>query len=80
MTSYVETWAGIARVMRRDQRWCAQMANRTEDPLPVLKVGRTVRMNMSDLDDWLKRQRDRALESLQEHAKPANAARKGVGR
>jgi hypothetical protein len=33
------------------------MARRAQDPLPVFKVGGIVRMNLSDLDSWLQRQR-----------------------
>jgi hypothetical protein len=59
--TYVETWKGIAHALGRSERWCRYMAQRTEDPLPVFKVGGIVRLNGEDLTDWLGRQRDRAL-------------------
>jgi hypothetical protein len=37
------------------------MARRTADPLPVFKVGGIVRLNSTDLEDWLTRQRDRSM-------------------
>jgi hypothetical protein len=37
------------------------MARRGGDPLPVFKVGGIVRLNHCDLEDWLGRQRDRAM-------------------
>jgi len=37
------------------------MARRAGDPLPVFKVGGIVRLNTSDLEDWLVRQRDRSM-------------------
>jgi hypothetical protein len=44
------------------------MARRTNDPLPVFKVGGIVRLNSNDLEDWLSRQRDRSMRL------PVNAA------
>jgi hypothetical protein len=61
MSSYVETWKGIAHALGRSERWCRYMAQRTEDPLPVFKVGGIVRLNGEDLEDWLSRQRGRSL-------------------
>ena len=61
MSSYVETWKGIAHALGRSERWCRYMARRTGDPLPVFKVGGIVRLNQIDLEDWLGRQRDRSL-------------------
>lgn len=61
MTSYVETWKGIAHALGRSERWCRYMAQRPADPLPVFKVGGIVRLNGDDLGDWLARQRDRSL-------------------
>ena len=61
MSTYVETWKGIAYALGRSERWCRYMANRVEDPLPVFKVGGIVRLNGDDLADWLSRQRDRSL-------------------
>lgn len=61
MSSYVETWKGIAHALGRSERWCRYMARRTGDPLPVFKVGGIVRLNQVDLEDWLGRQRDRSL-------------------
>jgi hypothetical protein len=61
MSSYVETWKGIAHALGRSERWCRYMARRTSDPLPVFKVGGIVRLNEIDLTDWLGRQRDRSL-------------------
>lgn len=61
MSSYFETWKGIAHILGRSERWCRYMAQRGEDPLPVFKVGGIVRLNREDLDEWLARQRDRSL-------------------
>lgn len=59
MTTYVETWKGIAFALGRSERWCRYMAQRTDDPLPVFKVGGIVRLNGTDLEGWLGRQRAR---------------------
>jgi len=37
------------------------MARKAGDPLPVFKVGGIVRLNQTDLEDWLARQRDRSM-------------------
>ena len=69
MSSYVETWKGIAHALGRSERWCRYMARRAADPLPVFKVGGIVRLNGCDLEEWLGRQRDRSLgRSLDEMA------------
>lgn len=61
MTSlYVETWKTIGRALGRSERWCRYMA-RGPDPLPVFKVGGIVRVQVTDLDAWLERQRDRSI-------------------
>ena len=57
---YVETWKRIARVLGRSERWCRYMTHEA-DPLPVFKVGGIVRLNAPDLDEWLRRQRDRTI-------------------
>ncbi len=57
MSNFVETWKGIATALGRSERWCRYMARRGSDPLPVFKVGGIVRLNASDLEDWLTRQR-----------------------
>jgi hypothetical protein len=61
MSTYVETWKGIAHALGRSERWCRYMAQRPHDPLPVFKVGGIVRLNGDDLADWLLRQRERSL-------------------
>jgi hypothetical protein len=61
MSNFVETWKGIATALGRSERWCRYMARRTADPLPVFKVGGIVRLNTTDLEDWLVRQRDRSM-------------------
>ncbi len=61
MSNFVETWKGIATALGRSERWCRYMARRAGDPLPVFKVGGIVRLNNSDLEDWLSRQRDRSM-------------------
>ena len=62
MGSYVETWKGIAFAVGRSERWCRYMARRTQDPLPVFKVGGIVRLTGADLEAWLARQRDVSYE------------------
>ncbi|MBA2543556.1 MAG: hypothetical protein H0V17_28200 [Deltaproteobacteria bacterium] len=57
MSNFVETWKGIATALGRSERWCRYMARKPGDPLPVFKVGGIVRLNHSDLEDWLGRQR-----------------------
>jgi len=48
------------------------MARRTQDPLPVFKVGGIVRMNLADLEAWLLRQRASSLvDPLQAAARAA---------
>jgi len=59
--AYVETWTGIAAALGRSERWCRYTALRAADPLPVFKVGSIVRLNASDLEAWLIRQRDAGL-------------------
>ena len=61
MSSFVETWKGIATALGRSERWCRYMARRSSDPLPVFKVGGIVRLNGTDLEDWLGRQRERTI-------------------
>jgi hypothetical protein len=61
MNNFVETWKSIATALGRSERWCRYMAQRAGDPLPVFKIGGIVRLNQSDLDDWLSRQRGRSL-------------------
>jgi hypothetical protein len=61
MSNFVETWKGIATALGRSERWCRYMARRGGDPLPVFKVGGIVRLNNTDLEDWLARQRDRSM-------------------
>ena len=61
MSSYVETWKGIADALGRSERWCRYMARRASNPLPVFKVGGIVRLNACDLNDWLAHQRDQSL-------------------
>ena len=63
MGVYVETWKGIAFAVTRSERWCRYMARRTHDPLPVFKVGGIVRLNKTDLDGWLARQRETSYEA-----------------
>ena len=62
MGSYVETWKGIAFAVGRSERWCRYMARRTQDPLPVFKVGGIVRLTGNDLEGWLARQRETSYE------------------
>lgn len=64
MSNFVETWKGIAFAVGRSERWCRYMARRDQDPLPVFKIGGIVRLNQSDLDEWIDRQRRRALGDL----------------
>jgi hypothetical protein len=61
MSNFVETWKGIATALGRSERWCRYMARRAGDPLPVFKVGGIVRLNNTDLEDWLARQRQSSM-------------------
>jgi hypothetical protein len=59
--AFFETWRGIAAALGRSERWCRYTTRRAVDPLPVFKVGGIARLNASDLEDWLIRQRDAGL-------------------
>lgn len=61
MTEYVETWKGIAELLKRSERWCRYTSDRERDPLPVYKVGGIVRLDLADYAAWLRRQRARVL-------------------
>lgn len=61
MSNFCETWKGIATALGRSERWCRYMARRGADPLPVFKVGGIVRLNATDLEDWIARQRERTI-------------------
>jgi len=61
MSSFVETWKGIAYSLGRSERWCRYMARREQNPLPVFKVGGIVRLNNEDLEDWLNEQRAQTM-------------------
>jgi hypothetical protein len=65
MGNFVETWKGIAFAVSRSERWCRYMARRSEDPLPVFKVGGIVRLDKVDLDGWVARQRTRGFAETQ---------------
>jgi hypothetical protein len=56
-----ETWKRITSLVGRSERWCRDMAEREVDPLPVFKVGGTVRLNTSDYEAWIERQKRRRL-------------------
>jgi hypothetical protein len=71
MGAYVETWKGIAPAVKRSERWCRYMARRANDPLPVFKVGGIVRLNLSDLEAWLARQRESTLAVAMPLLRPA---------
>jgi hypothetical protein len=71
MSNFVETWKGIATALGRSERWCRYMARRGADPLPVFKVGGIVRLNNTDLEDWLARQRDRSITTSGLASRPA---------
>jgi hypothetical protein len=53
---WIDGWKGIAAALGRSDRWCQSMAVRTDDRLPVFKVGGIVRLKRSDLVAWLARQ------------------------
>lgn len=59
MASYVETWKGIAFAVGRSERWCRYMAQRAQDPLPVVKWGGIVRLDKGEMERWMFRQRGR---------------------
>jgi glyoxylate carboligase len=61
VSAYVETWKQIGVALDRSERWCRYTAERPVDPLPVFKVGGTVRLQLADRDAWLARQRARPL-------------------
>jgi hypothetical protein len=73
MTPFVETWKGIAHALGRSERWCRYMAQRSDDPLPVFKVGGIVRLTQPDLESWLRRQRERSVRETGEKAGGAGA-------
>jgi hypothetical protein len=50
----IETWRGIAAAVNRSERWARYMAARTDNPLPVWKVGGIVRVHRAELAAWLK--------------------------
>jgi hypothetical protein len=56
MATYVETWKGIGLALGRSERWCRYMAQREQDPLPVVKVGGIVRLYLVERDIWVSRQ------------------------
>ncbi len=57
-----ETWAAIAGLTGRSERWCRYMARATRtDPLPVYRVGGMVRLDVRDYNAWLGRARDRGI-------------------
>jgi hypothetical protein len=70
MNQFYETWKGIAHVLGRSERWCRYMARRSQDPLPVFKVGGIVRLNADDLEGWLSRQRSATMPSSTSEATP----------
>jgi hypothetical protein len=70
MGTFVETWKGIAHALGRSERWCRYMASRSEDPLPVFKVGGIVRLDGDDLAAWIARQRQRGLAARAAGAPP----------
>jgi hypothetical protein len=59
MASYVETWKGIAFAVGRSERWCRYMAQRAQDPLPVVKWGGIVRVYRDEMERWMSRQQVR---------------------
>ena len=68
MSTFTETWKGIAHQIGRSERWCRYMARKEEDPLPVFKVGGIVRLNGDDLDRWLERQRQKSMAPVRKPA------------
>ena len=53
---YWDTWPQIGVALGHSVTWCHKMARRSSDPLPVFKVGGTVRLTAADLAAWLERQ------------------------
>ena len=56
---YYETWPQIGDALGRSVTWCHKMARRAKDPLPVFRVGGTVRMTVEGMKGWLERQEAR---------------------
>lgn len=56
---YFETWAQIGGALGRGETWCRKAARRRNDPLPVFRVGGTVRLTTAGLAAWLERQEAR---------------------
>lgn len=57
--SYFDGWKAIAAACDRSITWAHKMARRAEDPLPVFRVGGTVRLTAAGLAAWLERQEAR---------------------
>ncbi|MBE7447544.1 MAG: hypothetical protein HS111_01240 [Kofleriaceae bacterium] len=59
--TYVETWKQIAALVHRSERWCRNMARREVAPLPVYRLGGLVRLEVKDLEAWLRAERERTI-------------------
>ena len=57
MNHFYETWKAIAHALRRSERWCRYMSQRSHDPLPVFKIGGIVCLDPGELEAWIARQR-----------------------
>jgi len=53
----LEGWDGIARAVNRGRSTVWRWAKRARDPLPVLKLGRQVYIQVSALEAWVQRNR-----------------------
>lgn len=62
LSEVLEGWVQIANHMDRSEVWCRRMAKLQNRPLPVFKVGGTVRAHRADLDGWI---RDKESEPYQ---------------
>lgn len=61
-TAHAETWAAIAAMVGRSERWCRYMSRPDKtDPLPVYRVGGMVRLDLVDYSAWLGRARSRGV-------------------
>lgn len=58
---HVETWKRIAQLAGKSERWCRYMSVRPDNPLPVFRIGKMVRMTLADYQRWIASHNPHAL-------------------